>query len=377
MHKVYLIFVGVMVLTFSIIGTLAAQGNEPPRLNVLRLDAPQANLGTTITYQGQLRKAHGPVNGNCDMTFRLFNAASNGTQIGTPVTTTVPVTNGLFTAGLDFGAASFNGEARWLEIQVKCAGDAAFTTLTPRQSIAPAPYALALPGLRTEQNNASINVVGGYPGNFISDTVIGSTISGGGNVFFRNRITENAATIGGGIDNTASGGGSTVGGGVGNTASGQRSTIPGGAGALASHYGEMAYASYGFATNGDAQTSVYVLRASIQNNQTSRELFLDGVNDRLTITNTRTLAFDILIVARSDNGKSSGWRYQGLIENDGGTTAFIGTPTKTILGEDDIIWDVDLVADDVNDALAIKGFSNTSGDTIRFVATVRTVEVSY
>jgi hypothetical protein len=50
--------------------------------------------------------------------------------------------------------------------------------------------------------------------------------------------------------------------------------------------------------------------------------------------------------------------------------------TKTTLGEDDPVWDVDVVADNVNDALVIKGFSNTSSDTIRFVATVRTVEVS-
>ena len=57
--------------------------------------------------------------------------------------------------------------------------------------------------------------------------------------------------------------------------------------------------------------------------------------------------------------------------------AFIGTPTKTTLGEDDPVWDVDLVADDANDALVIKGFSNSSGDTIRFVATVRTVEVAW
>jgi hypothetical protein len=341
------------------------------------------------------------------MTFHLFDAAANGTQINQPITTTVAVTNGLFIVSLDFGADAFNGEARWLDIRVKCAGDAAFTTLAPRQSISSAPYALALPGLRTMQNTESPNVIGGYAGNMISDTVQGGTIGGGGVLGYINRITADYATIGGGGDNAASGSSSTIGGGafnsasgdqstvsggaankasgylsaIGggdfNTASGGQSTIPGGFGALASHTGEMAYASGRFSTVGDAQTSVYVLRATVQNNQSSRELFLDGSSGRLTVTNTRTLAFDVLIVARSDNGKSSGWRYQGLIENDGGTTAFIGTPTKTALGEDDPVWDVDLVADNVSDSLVLRGYSNTSGDTIRFVATVRTVEVSH
>jgi hypothetical protein len=116
------------------------------------------------------------------------------------------------------------------------------------------------------------------------------------------------------------------------------------------------------------------------NNQAVKELLLavwGSSSQRLTIGFGRALAFDILIVARSDNAKSSGWRFEGVIENDSGTVRFIGTPVKTTLGEDDPIWDVGLVADDANDALVIKGFSNSSGDTIRFVATVRTVEVAW
>jgi len=36
-----------------------------------------------------------------------------------------------------------------------------------------------------------------------------------------------------------------------------------------------------------------------------------------------------------------------------------------------------VVANDANDALAIIGYSNQSGDTIRFVASVRTTEVAW
>jgi hypothetical protein len=38
---------------------------------------------------------------------------------------------------------------------------------------------------------------------------------------------------------------------------------------------------------------------------------------------------------------------------------------------------VAVVADDAHDALAIIGYSNQSGDTIRFVASVRTTEVAW
>ena|GEM_PF-2873554 len=51
------------------------------------------------------------------------------------------MTDGLFTVQLDFGAAAFPGEARWLAIAVQCSGDSAYTALTPRQALTAAPYA--------------------------------------------------------------------------------------------------------------------------------------------------------------------------------------------------------------------------------------------
>ncbi len=407
MKKTYPLLISLFILMVGIAGSVAAQDTGPQLPDAVQAElaaqsaspqAVEAQLGTAFTYQGNLRKANGPVNGACDMTFRLFDAATAGNPIGNAVSLSVPVANGVFTAGLDFGGAAFNGEARWLEIGVKCAGDAAFTTLSPRHSITPAPYALALPGLRTEQNafDFSPNVIGGSPSNRVAAGAVGAVIGGGGvalnsNIYINevwanygvvgggrgNKVFSFDTTISGGIGNTAGGDGSTVGGGGGNKANGRYATIPGGSAALASHYGEMAYASGSFFDAGDAQTSVYVLGAVVPSNQTFKELFLGISHARLTIGSGRALAFNILIVARSDNAESSGWRFEGVIENDSGAVRFIGTPVKTILGEDDPIWDVGLVADDANDALVIKGFSNSSGDTIRFVATVRTVEVAW
>lgn len=425
MKKLYLVLFALMLVFGGITAGANAQDAAPEAVVPLAADAPTLKpIGTAITYQGQLRNAGGAVNGVCDMTFQLFDALSAGTVITTPVAMPVAVTNGLFVAALDFGGGAFSGEARWLEIGVKCAGDAGFTTLTPRQAIVPAPYALALPGLRTEQNTTSPNVIGGSVSNTVSSGVFGAVIAGGGdasrpnlatgeysvigggryNVTYlphavvgggygniakgygatvsggnENTASDNYTVVAGGINNTASNFESTVGGGGSNIATGRYATVPGGSNARASNQGQMAYATGKFANAGDAQTSTYVMRIGVPVNQTSGELFLgDGLYaSRLNISIARTLAFDILIVARSDAGESSGWRYQGVIENNGGEMSFIGTPTKTILGEDDIVWDVDLIADDANDALVIKGFTNQSGDNVRFVATVRTVEVAW
>ena len=104
-----------------------------------------------------------PVNGACDFKVNLWDAASGGTQIGsTQALTSVTVSNGLFTVQLDFGASAFTGDARWLEIAVRCpAGSGSYTTLATRQAVTPAPYALALPGLWTQQTATSPNLIGG------------------------------------------------------------------------------------------------------------------------------------------------------------------------------------------------------------------------
>src|SRR5262249_44586290 len=53
------------------------------------------------------------------------------------------VTNGLFTAPLNFGANVITGQALWLEIGVRpAASQGAYTTLTPRQPLTAAPAAL-------------------------------------------------------------------------------------------------------------------------------------------------------------------------------------------------------------------------------------------
>ena len=103
--------------------------------------------GTAFTYQGRLNDGANPANGVYHLTFTLFNEASGGAEQASYFVGDLGITNGLFTVTLDFGAGAFTGADRWLEIAVQTNGAALFTTISPRQPITPAPYAIYAGGV--------------------------------------------------------------------------------------------------------------------------------------------------------------------------------------------------------------------------------------
>ena len=269
--------------------------------------------------------------------------------------------------------------------------------------------------IRDSSASGSTSTIGGGSSNIASDS--GATVGGGdanaasdsrttvgGGAF--NDATAAYATIGGGWVNEASGeksavaggdhntasgqnsvvaGGSnniasgsfsaTIGGGFGNTANGAYATVPGGLRAVASHWGELATASGGFGVEGDAQASLYVLQRETDDDSLT-ELFLDRFSERITLAADRVMTFDVLVVGshRFGGGSSAGYQVAGVIRNIGGVTSFVSTPVTTVLGENVAGWDVQVVANDASDALVIK-VQGSSGTTVRWVASVRTVEV--
>jgi hypothetical protein len=99
--------------------------------------------GTAFTYQGQLSTSGGFANGNYDFAFSVFTTNTGGLSVVGPLTNTAtPVSAGLFTVTLDFGAGVFTGSSNWLDISVRTNGAGAFTELTPRQQLTPTPYAI-------------------------------------------------------------------------------------------------------------------------------------------------------------------------------------------------------------------------------------------
>ena len=87
-----------------------------------------------------------------------------------PIPPTV-VSNGLFMVNLDFGSGIFTGPARWLDMGVRTNGNTnAFTILTPRQLLTPAPYAIFA--------NSASNLVGSLAATQLNGTLPQSAFAG-------------------------------------------------------------------------------------------------------------------------------------------------------------------------------------------------------
>jgi len=103
---------------------------------------PAFAQGTAFSYEGRLNTNGSPAQGVYDFRYAIYDGVTNGTQIGGTLTNSATgITNGLFTATLDFGPGIFTGPARWLEIGVRTNGGV-FTNMTPRTALLAAPYAI-------------------------------------------------------------------------------------------------------------------------------------------------------------------------------------------------------------------------------------------
>jgi len=131
-----------LVLT-AILCVSPAVADEPP------ITAQAAGV-VPFTYQGLLRTSNGPVNGTCAFRFSLWQGSDPAAlQVGvSQEILNVVVSNGLFTVQLNSGGEFLDAVQGlpdlWLQSEVKCAGDADYTALSPRTKLAPAPYAISL-----------------------------------------------------------------------------------------------------------------------------------------------------------------------------------------------------------------------------------------
>jgi hypothetical protein len=151
-----------------------------------------------------------------------------------------------------------------------------------------------------------------------------------------------------------------------------------GTGANATLYGQKAFANGSFATAGDAQRGMYVLRNITTTNGVT-ELFLDGASERLVLPDNSLFTFDILVAGRRTDatGGGAGYRFVGVAKKDAtaGSITFVGTPSKTIIGETNNAWDAAVTVDTTAGSLRVRVTGETA-KTIRWVATVQTTEVT-
>lgn len=108
------------------------------------------NVGRGFTYQGYLEQNGTAVTAQCDLQFVLWDHPTTGSQLGSVQTVVnVTVIGGRFSSILNANdemlANPFTGTARYLSVGVRCpTGSGAYTALTPRHTISPAPYASSL-----------------------------------------------------------------------------------------------------------------------------------------------------------------------------------------------------------------------------------------
>jgi len=128
-------------------------------------------LGSAFSYQGRLNSGGDPANGSYDLQFAVFDAGTNGSQLGSALTNAATaVSNGLFTVTLDFGAGVFSGASRWLAIGVRTNGGGPFVPLSPRQPLLPVPYAILA--------NSASNLLGALPASQLSGPLPASQLAG-------------------------------------------------------------------------------------------------------------------------------------------------------------------------------------------------------
>jgi hypothetical protein len=98
--------------------------------------AAAAEYGTSFTYQGSLKASGVPMNGTVNLQFSLYDVAVSGVPLTAPIElNNVPISDGVFTVELDFGALPQSAQERWLSIVVNS------TILSPRQKFSPTPLA--------------------------------------------------------------------------------------------------------------------------------------------------------------------------------------------------------------------------------------------
>jgi len=127
----------VILLVFA--GVAGAMPQRPSKASAV-LDA----VSSGISYQGRLTDSDGaPLTGTYTMRFTVYDTAVAGTALWDSGDLNIDVENGLFNVKLGVNPDIVNGQALWLSIIV------GGQTLSPRQEILPAPYALSLrPGAK-------------------------------------------------------------------------------------------------------------------------------------------------------------------------------------------------------------------------------------
>jgi hypothetical protein len=109
--------------------------------------------------------------GTYDFRFRLALDPLGNNYVGTNFFANgVPVSGGLFTVAMDFGAAVFNGTNLWLEVDVRTNNAIGYTVLNPLQPLTSSPYAI--------QAASAANLTGTLPASQLTGAIGSAQLAG-------------------------------------------------------------------------------------------------------------------------------------------------------------------------------------------------------
>ena len=165
----------------------------------LALAMPVAHVSAApFTFQGHLTQSGTPLNGSANLVFKLYDAQSGGSQLGGTISETGwPVADGVFTIDLDFTGVVFNGNGRWLQVEVNG------TPLGGRIEVLPAPLASssnALRGFNVAASTPTNGQVLKWNGSAWAPSAQASYVAGNGLTLSGNIFSVNFA--GSGTDST-------------------------------------------------------------------------------------------------------------------------------------------------------------------------------
>jgi len=130
-----------------------------------------------------------------------------------------------------------------------------------------------------------------------------------------------------------------------------------------------------FSTSGDISVKEYILYGTTTD-ATETQLLIDGTKKIPVSTNT-SISYTVDIIGRRTDvpNYNGDFQLKGCVINNVGTTTDAGTLYEIVVHRDNSSWVVDARADNATDTLGIY-VNGVSGSTIKWVAYVKTVEIT-
>lgn len=213
-------------------------------------------------------------------------------------TSTVGGGDGNLASGADSTIAGGTGNTASASCAAICGGD---------RNTASGSNSAAISGYQNVAGGIGAIVLGGASNVVSSDYGI---ILGGAS----NAVSGHGSIVVGGAENQITAPNSVISGGYQNTVLGSYSVVPGGHDAIAKLSGQMAFAGGCHITGGDAQTSLYALKAVTDGFETATLMPAEGA---LVLPANGSWAFDVLIVGRCSTGTaySAMMKFSGLVDS--------------------------------------------------------------